>query len=275
MKKILQSIVILTILLFGTNCVRALEENNYNVPSSISSIEYVVEDSTLGKSEKSEVVTKDTPNSGTSYATVSCGGVDDIPAALPVLFSNVINIVKIAVPIILIIMGMLDFGKAVTSQDEKTMKESQTKFVKRIIGSICVFLVITIVQFAFRVINVDDSNNILACIDCFVNNDCHMPKNMSCKDMNVNYCKNSATCAIYTKSNGEQYCDERLACNALSIERCSESSECEITGDEHGNPTCQPAKAECSKLDLSACSERSDCKIVAPSGSGTPTCAKK
>lgn len=115
----------------------------------------------------------ETSNAETSYSTASCGGVDDIPAALPILFKNVINIVKIAVPIILIIMGMLDFGKAVTSQDEKGMKESQTRFVKRIIGAVCVFLVITIVQFVFRLINVDDSNNILACIDCFINNDCH------------------------------------------------------------------------------------------------------
>lgn len=136
MKKICQSIVILMIMLFGINYVKAEEI-------------------------------------GVSYSTVSCGIVDDIPAALPILFKNVINIVKIAVPIILIIMGMLDFGKAVTSQDEKGMKESQTRFVKRIIGAICVFLVITIVQFVFRLINVDDSNNILACIDCFVNNDCH------------------------------------------------------------------------------------------------------
>lgn len=147
--------------------------------SSITSKRYLGNVLINNSDSDSNTVKKDTElekneqKSGTSYTTVSCGWTDDIPAALPILFKNVINVVKISVPIILIIMGMLDFGKAVTSQDEKGMKESQTRFVKRIIGAVCVFLVITIVQFVFRLINVDDSNNILACIDCFVNNDCH------------------------------------------------------------------------------------------------------
>lgn len=179
MKKIWQSIVILMIMLFGINYVKALEEINNEIPSSISSIDYIAENSTLQKAQNQGTTQKNTSNTA-SYATVSCGWTDDIPAALPVLTKNVINILKVAVPVILIIMGMLDFGKAVASQDEKGMKETQTRFVKRIIGAIAVFLVITVTQFVFRLLNTSDSNNMLSCIDCFINNNCYQNSRTAC-----------------------------------------------------------------------------------------------
>lgn len=102
----------------------------------------------------------------------ACGGMNDIPLALPQFIKNIINILKIIVPIVLIILGMLDFGKAVTSNDEKGMKEAQNKFVKRVIASVLIFLVVTVVQFIFRVINTDDTNEMASCIDCFINGNC-------------------------------------------------------------------------------------------------------
>lgn len=112
-------------------------------------------------------------NDNTStIATVKCGSMEGIPAALPQFIKNIINIVKIAVPIILVIMGMMDFAKAVVSSDEKSMKESQTKFIKRVIAAVVIFLVVTVVQLVFRIINTDDTNEMAACIDCFINGDC-------------------------------------------------------------------------------------------------------
>ena len=54
---------------------------------------------------------------------VKCGLSTGIPSALPVFSTNLINLVKIMVPILLIILGMIDFAKAVISNDEKQMKE--------------------------------------------------------------------------------------------------------------------------------------------------------
>lgn len=111
-------------------------------------------------------------------ASVSCGNLEDIPAALPVFIKNIINIVKIAVPVILIIMGMLDFAKAVISNDEKGMKESQNKFIKRIIAAIAIFLIVSIVQFIFKIINTNDTNTMVSCIDCFISGNCSAGSNV-------------------------------------------------------------------------------------------------
>lgn len=104
----------------------------------------------------------------------SCGSSEKIPAALPILVHNVISLVKILIPILLIILGMLDFGKAVVSNDEKTMNESKSKFIKRVIGAVAIFLVVAVTQFIFKVINLNSSNDIISCIDCFINNNCHL-----------------------------------------------------------------------------------------------------
>lgn len=105
--------------------------------------------------------------------TVTCGGMA-IEAIIPNLVSGAITALKIFVPIILIIFGMIDLAKAVMSNDEKTMKEAQGKFIKRIIYAVLVFLIVAIVQTVFGLLAKADSNtnSATACIDCFINGDC-------------------------------------------------------------------------------------------------------
>ena len=104
--------------------------------------------------------------------TVSCGGVEGIPYALPKFISNIIDIIKVATPIILIIMGMIDFAKATVSNDEKNMKESQKRFIRRVIGGIVVFLVVVIIQLIFNLLGTKNTSEMASCINCFVNNVC-------------------------------------------------------------------------------------------------------
>ena len=68
-------------------------------------------------------------------------------AATPLLriVGLVVFVIKVAVPIILIVVGMIDLAKAVGEKDEKTIKEAQNRLIKRVISAILVFLVITIV----------------------------------------------------------------------------------------------------------------------------------
>lgn len=54
--------------------------------------------------------------------------------------------IKIAVPIILIVMGSLDFGKAFISSDEDAMKKAQKKFIMRLIIAIVIFFIPAIVN---------------------------------------------------------------------------------------------------------------------------------
>lgn len=108
------------------------------------------------------------------FASV-CGLTNDA-VLIANIFHSVIVIIKVFIPIALIIFGMLDLGKAVMSNDEKTMKEAQGKLIKRFIYAVLVFLIVTLVQTVIGFINnsgasVSDDNgvNVQACINCFVN----------------------------------------------------------------------------------------------------------
>ena len=104
----------------------------------------------------------------------------DIPMALPIFISNIIKLFKIIVPIVLILMGMIDFTRAVISSDEKQMKESQSRFIRRILAAVIIFFVVAIVQFAFNAIGADN-DNIVGCINCFVNGNCGNQKGQQLK----------------------------------------------------------------------------------------------
>ena len=86
------------------------------------------------------------------------------------IISTVINLIKIVVPIILIILGMLDMGKAVASQKEDEIKKGQKTLMSRCIAAGIVFFVVAIVQLLFGIIGADDDNKTMwNCIDKFVN----------------------------------------------------------------------------------------------------------
>ena len=90
---------------------------------------------------------------------------------IPSITLLVVNLIKIAIPIILIIFGMLDLAKAVMSNDEKEMKGAQTKLMKRVIKAVLVFLLVSIVQLIFGELSKNDSENLgdmSTWITCFV-----------------------------------------------------------------------------------------------------------
>lgn len=105
---------------------------------------------------------------------VTCGSMKgDIDPMVPQFVSNVIRAFQIIIPIILIILGMVDLGKAVTSNDEKQMKEAQKTLIKRVIYALLIFFLIAIVKFVFSMVSDSDakqgSKGISGCIDCFLN----------------------------------------------------------------------------------------------------------
>ena len=94
---------------------------------------------------------------------VTCGTVD-VPQTLANLIKTIYTIIKIAIPLILILMGMLDLGKAVMSQKEDEIKKQQGMFVKRLISAALVFFVLAIVQLLIGIVAADDSETIGSCI---------------------------------------------------------------------------------------------------------------
>ena len=100
------------------------------------------------------------------------GRVKGIPKKLPELTSTAITVIQIAVPIILIILGMLDLFKGITASKEDEIKKGQQIFVKRLVVAAIIFLVVVIVKFLVSVIADTNKTNIADCIDCFISNDC-------------------------------------------------------------------------------------------------------
>ena len=75
------------------------------------------------------------------------------PAGLGTLVAfikkGVIPIIQIGIPILLIIFGMLDLGKAVVAGKEDEIKKNQQLLVKRAISAVAVFFVVTLVTLVF------------------------------------------------------------------------------------------------------------------------------
>ena len=106
---------------------------------------------------------------------VSCGNIGQIPAKGPELVHMFILIAQIAVPIILVILGMIDFAKGIMSQKEDDIKKGQKTFINRLIIGAVIFFIVALVKLLVGIVvdNTGNRNNIIDCIDCFVNNDCN------------------------------------------------------------------------------------------------------
>lgn len=74
------------------------------------------------------------------------------------LIHNIVLLIKIAVPVVLVILGMIDFAKGVIASKEDEIKKGQQTFFKRVIAAIIVFFVVTIVQLLMSFISSDDSS---------------------------------------------------------------------------------------------------------------------
>ena len=92
----------------------------------------------------------------------NCGEVI-VPAQIVGIITLIYNVIRIGIPLILIIVGMLDLGKAVISQKEDDIKKNQKIFVSRLIAAALVFFVFTVVQLVIGLV-ADDSDNIISCL---------------------------------------------------------------------------------------------------------------
>ena len=84
---------------------------------------------------------------------------------------GVIPLIQIGIPIILIILGMLDLGKAVVASKEDEIKAAQKLLIKRVVYAIAIFFVVLIVQVVFGLISTsgdrDATENSMNWLDCW------------------------------------------------------------------------------------------------------------
>ncbi len=84
--------------------------------------------------------------------TTLCGGIA-VPNEIFNLTALIIKIIKIVVPILLIIWGMLDFAKSIIAKKEEDIKKYRSAFIGRLISAALVFVVIVIVQLAVNLVD--------------------------------------------------------------------------------------------------------------------------
>ncbi len=93
---------------------------------------------------------------------------EQCPTELQGIFSfvnNLITLIKIAVPILLIVLGSLDLGKAVAAGDDKEIKAAQGMLIKRAVAAIMVFFISTFVALIMRLLTDNTWKNCLTLND--------------------------------------------------------------------------------------------------------------
>lgn len=99
---------------------------------------------------------------------IQCGSVD-VPAPIPPLVRLIVMAIKIVTPFVLIVMGMVDMLKAVIGSKDDEIKKEQQKFIKRVIAAVLLFFVVSILQFVIGFIAPEDTDSVLKCVDCLIN----------------------------------------------------------------------------------------------------------
>lgn len=62
------------------------------------------------------------------------------------LIKSILAIIQFVIPILLILLGTIDLGKAVISSDDKEVKASQSRLIKRVIYAVAIFFVALLVN---------------------------------------------------------------------------------------------------------------------------------
>lgn len=136
---------------------------------------------------------------------VTCGDAYDIPSDAPRIISLVIKFFKYAAPIALIISSMITLAKAMAAGKEDEMNKAKSSLIRRMIAAVLAFFVVSIVQLVLSIAadGEQQANNIEACLDCFVNNDCETTKYYKVPDGTDSTCYKYSDDSEYTCPNGK------------------------------------------------------------------------
>lgn len=129
---------------------------------------------------------------------------------------NIIILIKIAVPLALILFGMLDFGKGVIAQKEDEIKKGQNAFIKRLLAAAVVFLMISVTQLVMNIIDKESSGEIANCANLIING----------------------------RTGKELTDEEEKKINNTIIEQCCEEAEGRVIKNNNGNVSCMDPNAE-------------------------------
>lgn len=94
----------------------------------------------------------------------SCGGLTPI---VKVIKKGVFPLIQIGIPILLLVLGTIDLGKAVISSDEKEVKAAQSRLIKRFIYAAAVFFVTSLVSILMNIVSNGDQGDTTGWATCW------------------------------------------------------------------------------------------------------------
>ena len=100
------------------------------------------------------------------------------------IVGKILFVFKIVIPLLIIIFGMIDLGKAVISSEEKAIKEATSSIIRRLIAAVVIFFIPTIVGAVFSLIGEFDKEqkgDYTICKDCLV----HPYEDATCSNLHV------------------------------------------------------------------------------------------
>lgn len=84
----------------------------------------------------------------------------------------IIDIVKIVIPIIIIILGIIAFSKSAVTNDEKEQQKNTKLFVKRLLTAVLIFTIPWIVDVLMRTLaDLLEDNGVTSYLECWINAD--------------------------------------------------------------------------------------------------------
>ena len=78
---------------------------------------------------------------------------EDLGPLINLIKHGIIPLIQIGIPIILIVLGMLDLGKAVMASKDDEIKNAQKMLIKRCMYAIAIFFVVLIVNLVFGLLS--------------------------------------------------------------------------------------------------------------------------
>ena len=89
---------------------------------------------------------------------VTCGSIV-VPEQIASIVATIYTALRWGVPLILIIVGMFDMGKAITQQKEDEIKKAQNLLVKKAVAAILIFLMFSIVKLVVGLVDPDSKTD--------------------------------------------------------------------------------------------------------------------
>ena len=80
-----------------------------------------------------------------------------------------ILIFKVAIPIIIIVLGMMDFGKAVVSEKDEDIKKQAVKLGRRALAGLIIFFIPTVINWLFSTVPGATNGDLAICRECLLN----------------------------------------------------------------------------------------------------------